>query len=155
MGLFSAGFPTAVQGRLPHLTERTSFPLPSSGQATRPPGGSTAHLQLLENSTSYSLFATRGRLSRNRQLRLVENSNQHARMQANNLWESRAFCGKTVLAPAPPPLHCFAITPRSVKPLTKNCIARATSSKPIIRTRMRMPVSPRNARTRPAPASTQ
>lgn len=98
MAMFSEGLPTAVQGRLPHLTERTSFPLPSSGQATRPPGGSTAHLQLTENSTSYSLFATRGRLSRNRQLRLVENSNQHARMQAKNLWESGAFCGKTVLA---------------------------------------------------------
>ena len=41
-GLFSAGFPTGVQGRLPHLTQRTSFPLPSTGQATRPPGGSTA-----------------------------------------------------------------------------------------------------------------
>ena len=94
MGLFSAGFPTAVQGRLPHLTERTSFPLPSSGQATRPPGGSTAHLQLIENSTSYSLIATNGRLSRNRQLRLVENSNQHARLQGNKLWESSAFCGK-------------------------------------------------------------
>ena len=30
-GLFSVGFPTGVQGRLPHLTQRTSFPLPSDG----------------------------------------------------------------------------------------------------------------------------
>jgi len=46
-GLFSEGFPTGVQGLLPHLTQRTSittcFPLPSTGQAKRPPGGSTSH----------------------------------------------------------------------------------------------------------------
>jgi hypothetical protein len=45
--LFSEGFPTGVQGHLPHLTQRTSittcFPLPSTGQANRPPGGSTSH----------------------------------------------------------------------------------------------------------------
>ena len=36
-GLFSEGFPTEVQGRLPRLNQRTSittcFPLPSTGQA--------------------------------------------------------------------------------------------------------------------------
>ena len=31
-GLFSEGFPTGVQGLLPHLTQRTIFPLPSSGR---------------------------------------------------------------------------------------------------------------------------
>jgi hypothetical protein len=31
------------RGELPHLTQRTSFPLPSTGQAIRPPGGSTAN----------------------------------------------------------------------------------------------------------------
>ncbi len=47
------------------------------------------------------------------------------------------------------------MTPRSVRPFTKNCIASATSSNPMIRTRIRMPVSPRTALTRPAPASTK
>ncbi len=51
-GLFSVGFPTGVQGHLPHLTQRTSFPLPSDGAGTRPPGGSTAHPQLVKSSTA-------------------------------------------------------------------------------------------------------
>ncbi len=49
-GLFSVGFPTGVQRCTScaiRSTLRTSFPLPpkriSTGQATRPPGGSTAH----------------------------------------------------------------------------------------------------------------
>ena len=45
--------------------------------------------------------------------------------------------------------------PRSVSPFTKNCMASATSSKPMILTRMRMPVSPSTIRIRPAPASTK
>ena len=57
MGLFSAGFPTGVRVRLtlPHPTLRTGFPLPTRGRPHWPPGGSTAHLQLFKNSTSYSL----------------------------------------------------------------------------------------------------
>ena len=47
--------------------------------------------------------------------------------------------------------YCRAISPRSVNPFTKNCMASATSSRPIIRTRMRMPLSPRNRLTRSAP----
>ena len=35
-----------------------------------------------------------------------------------------------------------AITPRSARPLTKYCAASATSSSPMMRTRMRIPVSP-------------
>ena len=45
------------QGLLPQLTQRTSittcFPLPSTGQAHRPPGGSTSNLQLSESSTRH------------------------------------------------------------------------------------------------------
>jgi hypothetical protein len=45
------------QGLLPHLTQRTSittcFPLPSTGQAHRPPGGSTSNLQLCKSSIRY------------------------------------------------------------------------------------------------------
>src|ERR1700739_4108178 len=52
-------------------------------------------------------------------------------------------------------LYGFEMTPRSVSPFTKNCIARATSSKPMILTRMRMPVSPSTNLTRPAPANTR
>lgn len=51
--------------------------------------------------------------------------------------------------------HGFEIIPRSVSPFTKNCIASATSSNPMILTRMRMPVSPSTVRIRPAPASTK
>ena len=46
------------QGLLPHLTQRTSittcFPLPSMGQAHRPPGGSITNLQLFKSSTHHS-----------------------------------------------------------------------------------------------------
>ena len=50
---------------------------------------------------------------------------------------------------------CLEIMPKSVRPFTKNCMARATSKSPMILTRMRMPVSPRKVRTRLAPASTK
>jgi hypothetical protein len=56
--LSSEGIPTGgYQGRLPRLTQRTSittcFPLPTTGQAHRPPGGSTSNLQLSKSSTHY------------------------------------------------------------------------------------------------------
>lgn len=47
--------------------------------------------------------------------------------------------------------YCFVMTPKSVNPFTKNCTASATSSSPMIRTRIRIPVSPRILRTRSAP----
>jgi len=47
------------------------------------------------------------------------------------------------------------ITPRSVSPFTKNCMANATSNKPMILTSMRIPVSPSTVFTLPAPASTR
>jgi hypothetical protein len=43
------------------------------------------------------------------------------------------------------------MTPRSVRPLMKNCTARATRSRPMMRTRMRIPDSPMMPRTRLAP----
>ena len=45
--------------------------------------------------------------------------------------------------------------PKSVKPLATNCTASATSSRPINRIKMRMPVSPKYLRTPSAPASTK
>src|ERR1039458_9336016 len=57
-GMSSAGFPTGLQGRMPRLNQRTSittcFPLPSTGQTLRSPGGFTAHLQLSKSSTDHS-----------------------------------------------------------------------------------------------------
>jgi len=52
-GLFSAGFPTGVGDAATASSSNPTNWLPTShlGQATRPPGGSTAHLQLLKNST--------------------------------------------------------------------------------------------------------
>jgi hypothetical protein len=47
------------------------------------------------------------------------------------------------------------MTPRSASPLTKYCTASDTSSRPMMRTRMRMPVSPRARATRVAPPSTR
>jgi len=106
-------------------------------------------------------------------LQLFENSNDPALTQAQCLWESEVYVesGKTedlagtaelaetaelegfgVTAAFQP---CFEITPKSVKPFTKNCMARATRSRPMMRTRMRIPVSPITVRTRSAPARTQ
>ncbi len=51
--------------------------------------------------------------------------------------------------------YCREMTPRSVSPFTKNCMASATSSSPMIRTRIRIPVSPSTVFTLPAPASTR
>jgi hypothetical protein len=68
--------------------------------------------------------------------------------KVEGLWKASCFCGKA-------PFYCRAINPKSVSPLTKNCMARATSKRPMMRTRMRIPVSPSTLRTLPAPASTQ
>jgi hypothetical protein len=48
-------------------------------------------------------------------------------------------------------LPLTAIRPRSVRPLMKNCTARATSKRPMMRTRMRIPDSPMIPWTRLAP----
>jgi len=80
-------------------------------------------------------------------LQLRENSNPNSELQAHALWKAPLFVGNS--------RYWRAMTPRSVRPFTKYCIAKATSSRPITRTRTRMPVSPITFRTLPAPASTQ
>jgi hypothetical protein len=63
-GLFSAGFPTGVQGLLPHLTQRTSlisFPLPSWG---RPQGHRealllTCNFQRVAHANPYCKLSSR------------------------------------------------------------------------------------------------
>jgi hypothetical protein len=80
-------------------------------------------------------------------LQLLKGSSQSTATQGRSLWKPLVFCGKH----AQPRLK----NPRSVSPFTKNCIASATSNRPMIRTRMRMPVSPSTDFTLPAPASTQ
>jgi hypothetical protein len=54
--------------------------LPTSliGQATRPPGGSTAHHELLKGSTCYPLLQAANLLTEFIPLQLVENSNAMA-----------------------------------------------------------------------------
>src|SRR6516164_1934672 len=47
------------------------------------------------------------------------------------------------------------IQPKSVSPLATNCTASATSSRPISRVMIRIPVLPRYRRTRSAPERTQ
>ena len=51
-----------VRLTLPRPTLRTGFPLPTWGRPQRPPGGSTAHLQLFKNSTGHSLMQIANRL---------------------------------------------------------------------------------------------
>lgn len=64
--------------------------LPSShlGQATRPPGGSTAHFDLSESSTHYPVLQPNVNLSVNAWLQLHEDSNSSARTQPTQ------SCGK-------------------------------------------------------------
>ncbi len=150
--------------------ERTSFPLPSilfnfteSGQATRPPGGSTAHY----NFTRVAQATLRCKCWRAMNVKTEPALCNSARIaisrgykQAPQPVESAVFCGKVLPALLFPPcsfpaLQCRGISPKSVIPFTKYCIARATSRRPIMRTRMRMPVSPITWRTRLAAASTK
>ena len=173
-----------VRLTLLHPTLRTGFPLPTRGRPHRPPGGSTAtHLQLLKSNTGYPSMQIAKRLVLSAVSRLPENSNHTPIAQPNQpverppfLWESpfhplqcwpnaihlnpgipgapilnRVLCGLGGNEDA----HGREMTPRSVSPFTNNCMASATSNNPIILTRIRIPVSPINALTRPAPASTR
>jgi len=189
MGLFSVGFPTGVRGATNASSSNPTNRLPTSlkGQATRPPGGSTAHLQLFKSNTGYSRMQIAKTLDFTRCLRLPENNN------GPQITQPKAACGKasdsvgnsskatpirlkssckfdrngllfTSLRSADGPTrremrlsgrYGREMIPRSVSPFTKNCMASATSSKPMILTRMRMPVSPSTIRIRPAPASTK
>ncbi len=89
--------------------------------------------------------------------RSVRNSQKNNNFK--RLDSTSAGCGKLRIlwetAAVPGDHMCRGISPKSVIPFTKYCIASATSSKPIMRTRIRMPVSPRNRRTRAAAASTR
>ena len=143
------------------------------------------NLQLFKISTSCSCLQLVPGSCRSTQLRLAENSSALVPPQPGRAVESAGNCGKTractdfattraagqgwgsvscskspaqkvsSLIRAGTRYWLFAMTPRSVRPFTKNCMASATSSRPMMRTRMRIPVSPRTARTRSAPASTQ
>ena len=56
MGLFSAGFPTGVEGHLPHLTQRTGF-YSLSGWATQSNQAAPEAPLLLNNFLRVSSFA--------------------------------------------------------------------------------------------------
>ena len=90
------GFRVHLRASPDPTNQLPSFPLPSSGQATRPPGGSTAHLQLSKSSTGYSSFATSRSLSRTH-LRRSENCNSLENTQPAALWKARdsveSLCG--------------------------------------------------------------
>src|SRR5580658_9482706 len=104
-GLFSAGFPTGVQGLSPHLTQRTSInQLPNSlmGQALRPPGGSTAtycancNSLRLAHTTLYCKCCPEARP----RCRFASHCN-FSRLAANRLkcklcglWKAASCCGK-------------------------------------------------------------
>ena len=154
-------------------TLRTSFPLPSDSRSlqvpdlgsgrpfiihafrARPPGGSTATSNFIRVAQ-----ATRRCKLYGPTLRSACNSHK-----VNNFKR----LGEIAPGPAIKPhissvgnvvtnrqVHrCFGITPKSVSPFTKYCIASATSSSPMIRTRIRMPVSPRTPRTRAAAPNTR
>lgn len=97
--LFSAGFPTGAGSGYRFSSNPTNW-LPTSllGQATRPPGGSTAHLQLFKSSTSYVLVQPALRLVFRTESRLVENINRAALAQPLSavercrlLWETHVL----------------------------------------------------------------
>jgi hypothetical protein len=96
-GLFSVGFPTGVRGLIPTSPDPSNqlcFLLPTSGGAQRPPGSSIAHQQLSKSSTSYLRLQLAVGFRSTISLRLVENSNHIALMQAQHLWETPSSCGK-------------------------------------------------------------
>ena len=98
-GLFSAGFPTGVQGVLFATSTDPTNQLPTSllGQATRPPGGSTAHLQLFKSSTGYILvqLTLQRCFAPNRDLLRIS-TGRHPR-KPNRLWKHGKICGKRAL----------------------------------------------------------
>ena len=79
------------------------LPTSHSGQAQRPPGGSTAHLQLFKSSTSHPWVQPAAGLAFTASLQLFENSNRPVLTQAQHLWETEAFCGTHF---APYRVHC-------------------------------------------------
>ncbi len=81
--------PQGSRGIKPTSPDPTNqLPTSHSGQAQRPPGGSTAHLQLSKNSTRYPCMQLAAGLALTASLQLFENSNDPALTQAQYLWES-------------------------------------------------------------------
>jgi hypothetical protein len=156
----------------PHLTQRTSFLIhPRQAQtATEAP---LLNFDLPKSSTGYPRMAnpalTSSQTTGYASLRIATDSPsaQPALPVGNSpfLWENAATCAWLRLtrsgcsqldgSVSQTIQPCRWMIPRSVRPFTKNCIASATSSKPMILTRIRMPVSPITVRTLPAAASTQ
>ena len=124
--------------------------LPTSlvGQATRPPGTPLLICNFLRVAQATSRCNSRSDRVFRAESRLVENINHAVSVQASGAVETTHILWET-------PAQDREIRPKSVSPFTKNCIASATSSKPMMRTRIRMPVSPITLRTRPAPARIQ
>ena len=153
-GLFSLGIPySGSRGSCLTLSNEPAshFPHRAGHTATgRLHCLLTAYLQLPKSSTGYSLLQTSSEFPGLRpasSLQLPENSNPCGSTQPSVPVGNRAILWEK-------PGYCFEITPRSVSPFTKNCIARATSNNPMMRTRIRIPVSPSTLRTRLAPART-
>lgn len=158
---YSLQGPGALHSASPYPTNR--LPLVSKTRPTTPvcQEAPLLHLQLFEISTAnLCLQLIRLRFSQS-QSQLSESINEPLSMQAILLWKARIFCGKRPHPRSPrtdrESLLAYPRTknPRSVSPFTKNCIASATSSSPIMRTRMRIPVSPITDFTRPAAARIQ
>jgi hypothetical protein len=77
------------RGKLPHLTQRTSFPLPSTGQAIRPPGGSTANFCNLPRVSEATLVCKHCVWPKPfTLLQLFESNRNHSRLQAVILAEA-------------------------------------------------------------------
>ena len=167
-GLFSVGFPTGAQRCALRTSSNPtnefhyfSFPLPShlNLDGGRPHGHREALLLTFNlirvaqhsHQCKHSGAANRLCLHHLKEFlfRALEFAPSHPVETLSFLWE---------IERSPHPrtgTYCFAINPRSVSPFTKYCMASATSRSPMMRTRMRMPVSPMSCRTLPAPASTK
>jgi hypothetical protein len=82
--------PQGSRGIQPTSPDPTNqLPTSHSGQAQRPPGGSTAHLQLFKNSTRHPCLQLATPFVPAVPLQLFENNNDPALTQAQCLWESQ------------------------------------------------------------------
>jgi len=128
-----------------------SFPLPTLRAGPKATGRLYCLLQLFESNTDHSHLQAVRTANLLARLQLSENSNERDGMQARS-------CGKCLLSVGNSNyarLYWRGIMPRSVRPFTKNCMARATSNNPMTLTRIRMPVSRITRRTPSAPARTK
>lgn len=105
--LVLCGIPYRGSGALASPDPANQLPTSLLGQATRPPGGSTAHLQLSKSSTCYlCLQAVHGQAVFT-SVQLPENSNPSAYLQALQpvesplfLWETHFTAGRSALNPS-------------------------------------------------------